>query len=151
MNETEKKLINKFKKFKQWEKKYAFLIKLGKKLPKMNNNKKITKNLIKGCQSKIWLYMCIKKPDIFILEGYSESLIIKGILQVLMMIYSKKKLSEIMKIKHNFISEIGFDEFMSLKRTNGLFKAIKNIKLFTVIANKILINHNYNFKKKFFC
>lgn len=144
-------IIKKFTHLNTWDEKYKYLIFLGNKLPILKKEKKNKTNLVLGCQSRIWINICIDKvTNKLIIEGDSESLIPKGILYIIIKKYSNKNILQIINYKNSFIKKIGFKEFLSSIRTNGINLIINKIKLFALTYYQIRKN-NIKIKNNIFC
>lgn len=131
LSTKEYNIINTFSTFHGWEEKYEYLITLGRDLPKIPNKYKTENRLIKGCQSKVWLHADIKNKFL-ILHADSDALIPKGIAALMIKIYSGASPIEVINSKAIFISEIGFKEFLSPIRANGILLMMKQIKLYAI-------------------
>ena len=101
---------------------------LGESLNDLDEKYKIDDNLVKGCQSKVWL-KCTKEDNKIYLEGDSNTAITKGLLSILIKIFNKKTPEEIADTNLFFISEIGLNRFIGTQRSNGLESMEKKIKL----------------------
>jgi cysteine desulfuration protein SufE len=144
------KNINKFKSLKKWEDKYKYLIELGSKLPNLEKKNKIKINLVEGCQSRIWVNICVDKiTNKIYIQADSEALIPKGILYLIIQHYSNQDVQYIIKNNNNFIKEIGFEYFLSPIRTNGINLIIKKIKLFAIMYQTI--QHKNIDKQNVYC
>ena len=108
-----------------------YLIDLGKTLPEFAENNKIDSNLIKGCQSKVWLNSSFN-DNIIIFEADSDAIISKGIISLLVKVFSGHKPEEILEANINFIEKIGLDSHLSQTRANGLLSMIKQIKIYAI-------------------
>ena len=117
--------------FNDWTEKYEYIIDLGKSLPVINDAFKTSDNTIKGCQSKVWLYAeYINNKLIFTAD--SDAIITKGIVAVLIRVFSNQSPKDIVDAKTDFIEEIGLKQHLSQTRANGLSSMIKQIKLYAV-------------------
>ena len=132
----EKNIINDFSLFSSWEEKYEYIISLGRELPPLKQIYKSEKNLIKGCQSRVWL-ACEYKEHALHFYGDSDGLITRGIVALIIKLYTKSNPQEIIKNDMTFFSEIGLDEHLSMTRANGLNAMLKVIK-----------NHALKYEKK---
>lgn len=125
--QKKQKLIAEFKVFDSWEDRYKKLIELGKKLEALPEELKIEANTVKGCQSQVWI-ISSQTPDGFVkFQGDSDALIVKGLVALVLGIYSGGTPKEILSTKPDFIKELGFETHLSPSRTNGLFSMIKKI------------------------
>jgi cysteine desulfuration protein SufE len=117
--------------FNDWTEKYEYIIDLGKSLPIINDTFKTSDNTIKGCQSKVWLYAeYINNKLIFTAD--SDAIITKGIVAILIRVFSNQSPKDIVDAKTDFIEEIGLKQHLSQTRANGLSSMIKQIKLYAV-------------------
>ena len=117
--------------FDDWMDKYEFIIEIGKELPLIEEKCKIEDNLIKGCQSRVWVQADFKN-DIIQLSAESDAIITKGIIALLIRVLNKQKPEDILKAKLNFIQEIGLQEHLSPTRANGLVGMVKQIKTYAL-------------------
>lgn len=128
-------LIEDFSFFEDWTQKYEYMIELSKTLDKMDDSLKNDNNLIKGCQSKVWLNAELKNGKINF-QADSEAIITKGIIAILLMVFNNKKPDEIIKSDVSFIEKIGLKEHLSPNRANGLYSMIKQIKFYAIAYSK---------------
>ena len=131
----QEKLIEDFSFFDDWTQKYEYMIELSKTLDKMDESLKNDENLIKGCQSKVWLNADFKDGKINFIAD-SEAIITKGIIAILLMVFNNKTPDEIIKSDVSFIEKIGLKEHLSPNRANGLYSMIKQIKFYAIAYNK---------------
>lgn len=131
IREKQQETVEEFNYFDEWEEKYAHLIDLGKDLKDFPAEKKNDGNLIKGCQSKVWLDADFKDGKIYF-DADSDGILPKGMAALLVNIYSGHSVQEILDSDFNFISEIGLQEFLSPSRANGLMAMTKQIKFYAV-------------------
>jgi cysteine desulfuration protein SufE len=127
-------IIDDFNMFDDWIQKYEYLIELGKDLPLLNSAYKIEDNLIKGCQSQVWLH-AEKKNDTIIFTADSDAIMTKGIIALLIRVLSHHSPQEIAESELNFIAEIGITDQLSPTRANGLVSMIKQMKIYAVALN----------------
>ena len=120
-------LIQDFEFFEDWTQKYEYMIELSKGLDKMDQEMKSDKNIIKGCQSKVWLHADYSDGKIKFLAD-SEAIITRGIIAILLMVFNNKTPDEIINSDISFIEKIGLKEHLSPNRANGLYSMIKQIK-----------------------
>ena len=128
-------LIEDFSFFEDWTQKYEYMIKLSKSLDKMDDSLKNDTNLIKGCQSKVWLNAELKNGKINF-QADSEAIITNGIIAILLMVFNNKKPDQIIKSDVSFIEKIGLKEHLSPNRANGLYSMIKQIKYYAIAYSK---------------
>jgi len=124
----EKEIIDEFDLFgEDWEAKYEHLIDLGKSLPLINTEYKTEENIIKGCQSRVWLFSELIN-DKMIYTADADAIITKGMVAVLIRVLSNQKPEDIIKAKLEFIDVIGLKEHLSPTRANGLVSMITKMK-----------------------
>ena len=127
----QQEIINEFDFFDDWSEKYQYLIDLGKSLPDYDQNNKIDSNLINGCQSKVWLNSSFNN-NIVIFEADSDAIISKGIISLLIRVFSGHKPEDILNANSEFIEKIGLNSHLSQTRANGLLSMIKQIKIYAL-------------------
>jgi cysteine desulfurase csdAE len=131
IKEKQQELIDDFAFLSDWEQKYEYIIDLGKELKGLPEEKKKEDILIKGCQSQVWLDAELRDGKIFFLAD-SDGILPKGIISLLVGVYSGHTAKEILAADFDFISKIGLQEFLSPSRANGLASMIKQIKFYAV-------------------
>ena len=131
IKEKQQELIDDFAFLSDWEQKYEYIIDLGKELKGLPEEKKKEDILIKGCQSQVWLDAELRDGKIFFLAD-SAGILPKGIISLLVGVYSGHTAEEILAADFDFISKIGLQEFLSPSRANGLASMIKQIKFYAV-------------------
>jgi len=131
IKEIQEEIIDEFSMFDDWMERYEYIIELGKSLPIIEDKYKLDENLIKGCQSKVWLYSELKN-DTINYSADSDAILTKGIVALLLRVYSGQKPSDILAADTNFIDEIGLKEHLSPTRANGLVSMIKHIKMYAI-------------------
>ncbi|MDA8792636.1 SufE family protein [Bacteriovoracaceae bacterium] len=124
-------IINKFSQFDKWEDRYREIINIGKIAPNLTDDEKQEKFLVKGCQSQVWLLPHFENGKIFFTAD-SDSFLVKGIIIILVQVYSNSTLDEVLNYKDDFLSKIGISEHLSMNRTNGLASMLKQIKLYAL-------------------
>ena len=124
-------IVEEFNMFEDWMGKYEYIIELGKALPIIENKYKTENSLIKGCQSRVWLYADYKDEKI-IYSADSDAIITKGIVAILIRVLSNQNAEEIAKADLAFVDKIGFKEQLSQTRANGLVSMIKEMKLYAL-------------------
>ena len=129
--DIQSQIIDEFEIMDDWMEKYEYMISLGKSLPIMDNDFKNDSNLIKGCQSRVWLHAELKNDNIFFYAD-SDAIITKGIISILIRIYSGQPPKEILDSNFDFINKIGLKEHLSQTRANGLSSMIKQIKMYAL-------------------
>ena len=131
IEENELEIIEEFSMFDDWMDKYEFIIEIGKELSVFEDRYKVEDNLIKGCQSRVWVQADFKN-DIIQLSADSDAIITKGIIALLIRVLNNQKPEDILQAKLNFIQEIGLEEHLSPTRANGLVGMVKQIKTYAL-------------------
>ncbi|OYU78990.1 MAG: Fe-S metabolism protein SufE [Flavobacterium sp. BFFFF1] len=133
IQEIQREIIDEFSMFDEenWDERYQYLIDLGKTLPLIEEQYKTDENLIKGCQSKVWLHGAENEGKITFTAD-SDAILTKGIIAILIRTFSNQEPSEILKADTKFIDEIGLKEHLSPTRANGLVSMIKQIKMYAL-------------------
>lgn len=126
-----KLIVDEFKKYSDWEDRYKHLIDLGKSLAPMPEDHKAENNKIKGCQSQVWLHAELD-GDKVIFTADSDASIVKGVIALLVQVYSGCTPDEILTIKPTFLEEIGLKEHLSMSRANGLTAMLKQITFYAM-------------------
>ncbi|HET8803785.1 MAG TPA: SufE family protein [Aequorivita sp.] len=139
IEEIQEELIDEFSMFDEWMQRYEYMIELGKSLPVIDENLKNDDKLIKGCQSKVWLNSELKDGKI-IFTADSDAIITKGIIAVLVRVFSNQKPQAILDANTDFIDEIGLKEHLSPTRANGLVSMIKQMKMYALAYQTQLKN-----------
>ena len=134
IKEIQNEIIDEFSMFDDWMQRYEYIIELGKSLPLINEEYKTDENLIKGCQSKVWLHG-EQKDDKIVFTADSDAILTKGIIAILIHAFSNQKAEDIINADTQFIDEIGLKEHLSATRANGLVSMIKNIKMYALAFN----------------
>ena len=123
---------NRFLQFKDWEDRYKELINLGKLLAAYPEDKRDEKYKIKGCQSQVWLCPEFKDGRVFF-HADSDALLVKGIVAILVNVYSDATPDEILATKPEFLKEVGITEHLSMNRSNGLAAMMKQIQMYAIV------------------
>jgi len=131
IKEIQNEIIDEFSMFDDWMQRYEYIIELGKSLPLIKEEYKTDENLIKGCQSKVWL-QGEQTDDKIIFTADSDAILTKGIIAILIRAFSNQKAKDILEADVDFIDEIGLKEHLSATRANGLVSMIKNIKMYAL-------------------
>lgn len=131
ISEIQEELVDEFSMFDDWMEKYEYIIDMGKSLPLIDDKYKTDDNIIKGCQSKVWVHAELDK-DKLVFSADSDAIITKGIIAVLVRAFNNQKPQDIIDADTEFIDEIGLKEHLSPTRANGLVSMIKQLKLYAV-------------------
>ena len=127
-------IVEDFGMFDDWMQKYEYLIDLGNNLAPIKEQYKTEDNLIKGCQSRVWLHAEHTKGKI-IFTADSDAIMTKGIVAILINVLSNQAPKDIATAKLDFIKEIGLKDQLSATRANGLVSMIKKMKLYGIAFN----------------
>ena len=127
----QEEIIDEFSMFDDWDERFQYVIDLGKSLPLVDEQYKTDDNIIKGCQSKVWLH-ADEKDDKIVFTADSDAIITKGIIAILIRAFSNQKAKDILDADTSFIDQIGLKEQLSPTRANGLVSMIKQIKLYAL-------------------
>lgn len=131
IKEIQEEIIDEFSMFDDWMQRYEYIIDLGKKLPLIQEEFKTDDNLIKGCQSKVWL-KGEQTEDKIVFTADSDAILTKGIIAILIRVFSNQNAFDILAANTEFIDKIGLKEHLSPTRANGLVSMIKNIKMYAL-------------------
>jgi cysteine desulfuration protein SufE len=127
IKEREEEITDEFSLFDSWEEKYEYIIDLGKRLEPLDEKFKVEENIIKGCQSTVWLTSDFKNGKVFY-KADSDAIIVKGLISMLIKVLSGHKPDEILNAKLDFIKDIGMMTHLAQTRSNGLLSMVKQIK-----------------------
>lgn len=124
-------IVDEFSMFEDWMQRYEYMIELGKSLPLIDPQYKTDDYIIKGCQSKVWVYADMQ-DDKVIFTADSDAIITKGIIAILIRAFSNQKPKDIIEANTEFIDEIGLKEHLSPTRANGLVSMVKQLKMYAL-------------------
>ena len=124
----EDEIVEEFSLFDNWEDKYEYLIDMGKKLPILEDAHKKEENKIRGCQSTVWMVSEYRDGRIFY-KADSDAMIVKGLISMLIRVFSGQKPADIVAADMKFIDAIGMSTHLAQTRSNGLRSMIKQMKL----------------------
>jgi len=124
-------IVDEFSMFEDWEERYQYMIDLGKTLPLIEEQFKTEDNIIKGCQSKVWVHAEMKNDKI-VFTADSDAIITKGIIAILIRVFSNQEPKAIIEANTDFIDAIGLKEHLSPTRANGLVSMIKQLKMYAI-------------------
>ena len=127
LKEKQQAIIDDFSMYEEWLDKYEYLIELGKSLDGLPEGKKTEDRLIKGCQSRVWLD-CEKSGDLLFFSADSDAIITRGIIAMLVSVYSGQRAEDIIADDFSFLNELGLKENLSPTRANGLVSMIATIR-----------------------
>ncbi|MEM1002748.1 MAG: SufE family protein [Bacteroidota bacterium] len=124
-------IIDEFAMFDNWEDRYQYMIDLGKTLPLIDTKFKTEDHIIKGCQSKVWVHADMKDEKVEFTAD-SDAIITKGIIAILIRVFSNQHPTDIIEADTDFIDKIGLKEHLSPTRANGLVSMIKQLKMYAI-------------------
>ncbi len=131
IKEIQDEIVDEFSMFDDWMQRYEYIIDLGKGLPLIDEKFKTDENIIKGCQSKVWVH-ADKVDDKIVFTADSDAILTKGIIAILIRAFSNQKAVDILEANTDFIDEIGLKEHLSPTRANGLVSMVKEIKMYAL-------------------
>lgn len=131
IQEIKEEIIDEFSMFDDWEERYQYMIDLGKDLPLIDEQYKTEDNIIKGCQSKVWVHAEMQEDKVNFTAD-SDAIITKGIIAILVRVFSNQHPKDILDADTKFIDEIGLKEHLSPTRANGLVSMIKQLKMYAI-------------------
>lgn len=136
IEEVQQEIVSEFSALDDWMDKYSYLIELGNSLPPMDEKLKIEQNIIRGCQSQVWVSAEFHDGKITY-QGESDALIVKGLVALILRVVNEQSPIDIINASFQFIDQIGLKEHLSPTRSNGLLAMIKQIKLYAVAYQKL--------------
>ena len=131
IKDIQEEIIDEFSMFDDWEERYQYMIDLGKTLPLIDEEYKTDSNIIKGCQSKVWVHAEMEEDKIAFTAD-SDAIITKGIIAILIRVFSNQHPKDILDADTSFIDVIGLKEHLSPTRANGLVSMIKQLKMYAI-------------------
>ncbi|UJH89992.1 SufE family protein [Antarcticibacterium sp. 1MA-6-2] len=131
IKEKQEEVVEEFSMFDDWMQRYEYMIDLGKSLPLIDEKYKVEENIIKGCQSKVWVHAELE-GDKLVFTADSDAIITKGIVAILIRVFSNQHPADILEADTQFIDEIGLKEHLSPTRANGLVSMIKQLKMYAI-------------------
>lgn len=139
IKEKQDRIIREFELLGDWQERYKYIIKLGQKLEPLEDTYKTEDNLVRGCQSQVWLTTNLE-DDKIIFKADSDAAITKGLVALMVRLYSGETPETILNTKPEFIEKIGMQEHLSPTRSNGLASMIKQMKIYAMAYNAKLNN-----------
>ncbi|MFT6880992.1 MAG: cysteine desulfuration protein SufE [Psychromonas sp.] len=131
IHELQEDIIENFDLFDDWEGKYEYIIDLGKTLPTMDEEHKNDHNIIKGCQSVVWLHARTVDGKVFF-EADSQAIIVKGLVSMLLKVLSGHRAEDILNADLYFINKVGLAGHLAQTRSNGLASMVKQMKTYAL-------------------
>lgn len=124
-------IVDEFDMFEDWMQKYEYIIELGKELPIIDEDSRTDDNIIKGCQSRVWLQAGMEDGKV-VYKADSDAILTKGIISILIRVLSNQTPEDILAADLNFIDQIGLKEHLSGTRANGLLAMVKQMKFYAI-------------------
>ncbi len=131
IQEKQERIIREFNALGDWPERYKYIIKLGQKLDSLDDEYKTDENLVRGCQSQVWLHTELD-DDKVIFKADSDAAITKGLVALMVRFYSNETPDDILSNNPDFIKKIGMQEHLSPTRSNGLASMIKQMKIYAM-------------------
>lgn len=129
IDEIQTQIVEDFSFLPKWEDKYAYLIELGQKMASLPEKHRVEENLVRGCQSTVWLHRECQDGEVF-LQADSDSLIVKGLAALLLQVFSGQSGKDIQSTRLTFLEQTGLNRHLSSQRANGLLAMIDQIKTY---------------------
>lgn len=129
IKEIQKQIIDEFEGFDDWDDRYAKIIKMGRELEEFPEELKTDKNKLDGCQSQVWTTAEMDNGNV-VIKADSDAMIVKGLIALLLKVYSGQKPDDILTNPPDFLSELGIDKHLSPTRKNGLAAMLKQIQMY---------------------
>ncbi len=136
-NSAQSEIIQEFLNLSSWEERYKRIIELGKSLKAFDDKYKIDDLLVRGCQSQVWLRAYMGDDKKLYFEADSDAIIVKGLISILIRVYSGHTPDEILEMEPTFINELGLGQHLSPSRANGLRSMVKQIKYYALAFKAI--------------
>jgi cysteine desulfuration protein SufE len=131
IQDIQNEVVDEFAMFDDWMERYEYMIELGKSLPLVAEEYKTDDYIIKGCQSKVWVHADMQNDKV-VFTADSDAIITKGIIAILIRVFSNQEPKQILEANTEFIDEIGLKEHLSPTRANGLVSMIKQLKMYAL-------------------
>ena len=131
IDQIQQSIIDDFTFFEDWSDKYEYIIQLGKELSPLDEAFKDEDHKVKGCQSQVWMHAYMKDDKVYY-EAESDAIIVKGLIALLLKVYSGQKPANILQKPPDFIEKIGMSQHLSPTRSNGLAAMVRQIKYYAL-------------------
>jgi len=132
IEQRQQEVIEEFSMFDDWMQKYEHIIELGRDLPLIDESQKVEENLIRGCQSRVWLHAAQEENGTIAFTADSDAIITKGLVALVVRVLSGEKPRDIVNADLHFVLDIGLHQHLSPTRSNGLAAMIKQIKIYAL-------------------
>ena len=131
IQQIQQTILDEFQSLSDWTERYKYIIELGRKLEPLDEKYKVEENLVRGCQSQVWLHTYLDEGKV-IFEADSDAAITKGLVALMVRFYSGQDPDTIMSTNPEFIQEIGMEKHLSPTRSNGLASMVKQMKIYAM-------------------
>ncbi|PAU95410.1 Fe-S metabolism protein SufE [Aliifodinibius salipaludis] len=131
IHEIQQQIIDEFKALSDWTERYKHIIKQGQNLGSLDEEHKVEENLVRGCQSQVWLHTELEDGKV-IFEADSDAAITKGLVALMVRFYSGQTPEDIINTDPTFIKKIGMEQHLSPTRSNGLASMVKQMKIYAM-------------------
>lgn len=138
VSDLQQLILKEFQQFKTWEDKYKRIIALGKELTPLPDEEKSEDLKVKGCQSQVWLKADLTSEGKIHFRADSDALIVRGLIAILLKVFSDQSPKDILQANVDFIHEMGLSSHLSASRANGLQSMIKQIKYYASAYDYLL-------------
>lgn len=132
IQQRQKQIVDEFSAMDEWEERYRRIIEYGREIDEMDPEHKIDKNKVKGCQSTVWLHAALEDGRIN-MQGDSDAMIVRGLIALLLKVYSGATPDEILATEPEFVNATGLASHLSQTRANGLAAMVKQIKMYAAV------------------
>lgn len=136
MQDRISRVVERFTGLPDWEERYKELIKVGKEMAPYPEEQRLEKFQVKGCQSQVWLFPSLAEGRVQFAAD-SDALLVKGIVALLVHVYSGATPTEILSDRGDFLKSIGITEHLSMNRTNGLASMLKQIQMYALVYQSL--------------
>ena len=131
IHDKEQNIIKEFSELSDWTERYKHIIELGRDLEPLENEHKVEENLVRGCQSQVWLVTDFKNGAV-VFKGDSDAAIVRGLVALMIRFYSGQDPDTILSTPPMFIRKIGMSQHLSPTRSNGLASMVKQMKIYAM-------------------
>ena len=140
IRETQEEIVKEFEQYTDWEDKYKRIIELGRQLASLDETYRTDKYKLSGCQSQVWINAKLQDGKIFF-EADSDAAIVKGLIALVIKVYSGHTPDEILASPPEFVTKMGIDNHLSPTRKNGLGAMMKQIQMYAVAFKSLNVKH----------
>ena len=139
IEDVQERIIIEFELFDDWTERYKYIIKHGNKLEPLPEEDRVESNLVKGCQSQVWLTASLN-GDTIQFKADSDAAITKGLVSLVVRLYTNQSPDDILRVNPDFIGKIGMAQHLSPTRANGLASMVKQMKIYAMAYKSKLKN-----------